>query len=443
VLCRDDEIGGARLVAYVVGEAGREPPVGGLRAHLRTTIPDYMVPAAFVALASLPLTPNGKLDVRKLPTTTPERTLANGYTAPRTPLEDTLVTLWAEVLGLEAVGVHDDFFDLGGHSLLAVQLFARIESALGVRLPLAELFREATVEALAAAVVSERERSLPWSSIVALRPQGGKAPLFIGPDLKGHLLAYRTLVDQMASDQPVYGLQCVGLDGRQVPRTTIPAMAEDFMREMREVQEKGPYLLAGYCFGGVVMLEVAHQLEQCGEEVALLALLDHPVQVARTGLRSTLDRERAQVAGLRGIPARTRHITRRAPSVVGAACRRFARPGEEDHGPLWWRAHDFYVRTRRPLPRRLLDVTAVNRRALASYVPKPIRCRITLLRSDDDATDGWFGDPERWRHIVAHAHVHTVRSEGITHLTLMDDPHVQVVAPVLTQCIAEAMTRRS
>lgn len=434
--------GAARLVAYVVGAPERALAVGDLRGHLRTTLPDYMVPAAFIVVDSLPLNPNGKLDRAALPATAPgAHAPASGSTGPTTELQNTLAALWCEVLGLAAVGIHDDFFELGGHSLLAVQLFARIESVLGVRLPLAELFREATVEALAAAIVRERERRHPWSSIIALRPQGTKPPLFLGPDLKGHLLAYRSLVDNLPNDQPVYGLQCVGLDGRQVPHTTIPSMADDFARELREVQPEGPYLLAGYCFGGVVMLEVAHQLEEAGHEVALLALLDHPTREARPGLRSILVRERVELAGLARIRAKSRDISRQARAAAGSARRRFARPGEEDHSPLWWRAHDFYIRRGAALPRQLLDVTAVNRRSLASYVPQPVRCRVTLLRSDDDMTDGWFGDPVLWHHIAGGADVHTVQSEGITHLTLMDDPHVRVVAPILTQCVAEATSR--
>jgi acyl carrier protein len=133
-----------RLVAYVVGGVGTDE----LREHLRRSLPEYMVPAAYVALEALPLTPNGKLDRKALPA--PEHAAeAVRYVAPRTEAEEVLAEIWAEVLGVERVGVHDSFFDLGGHSLLIMRLLARIRDTLDLRISIRTVFSMPTLEAMA------------------------------------------------------------------------------------------------------------------------------------------------------------------------------------------------------------------------------------------------------------------------------------------------------
>src|SRR5262249_34207349 len=146
VIAREDQPGHKRLVAYVVA-SDPAPDAATLRAHLGQSLPDYMVPAAFVMLAQLPLTPNGKLDRKALPA--PDLTPTTTRRAPHSPQEDILCGLFAEVLGLKRVGVDDSFFELGGHSLLATQLISRIRAMLGVEVAIRTLFEAATVEALA------------------------------------------------------------------------------------------------------------------------------------------------------------------------------------------------------------------------------------------------------------------------------------------------------
>jgi acyl carrier protein len=144
VIVREDQPGEKRLVAYVVGGVEAE----GLREHLRGSLPEYMVPAAVLVLDALPLTPNGKLDVRALPA--PELASAEArYVAPRTPVEEVLAEIWAEVLRLERVGVHDSFFDLGGHSLLIMRLLARIQATFDLEISIRTVFSMPTLEAMA------------------------------------------------------------------------------------------------------------------------------------------------------------------------------------------------------------------------------------------------------------------------------------------------------
>src|SRR5262249_55857757 len=161
-----------RRIGYVVAAWGIEPDVAALRSQLAARLPDYMVPAAVVVLERLPLTPNGKLDRRALPV--PERTGGAGYRAPRTPQEAVLCALYAEVLGVERVGIDDDFFALGGHSLLATRLISRVRASLAVEVAIRTLFEAPSVAALAdrlregdkaraALVASARPAEIPLS----------------------------------------------------------------------------------------------------------------------------------------------------------------------------------------------------------------------------------------------------------------------------------------
>jgi acyl-coenzyme A synthetase/AMP-(fatty) acid ligase/acyl carrier protein len=150
VAAREDKPGDKRLVAYWVAAEAEVPTSNELRQFLQQTLPDYMIPVAFIQLATLPLTPNGKVDRRALPQ--PDLSAlhsSSNYIAPRTPLEQQLADIWAEVLQLEQVGIHDNFFELGGHSLLATQVVTRIQTICQINVPLRSLFEALTIERLA------------------------------------------------------------------------------------------------------------------------------------------------------------------------------------------------------------------------------------------------------------------------------------------------------
>ncbi len=158
VLAREDEPGQKRLVAYVVSTRDPAPSVSELKGFLKEKLPDYMVPSAFVAMEALPRLPSNKVDRRALPApdqTRPE--LESAYAAPRTPIEEILAGIWAQVLGVRQVGIHDNFLDLGGHSLLATQLISRVREAFQVELPLRSLFETPTVAGLAVQVEAARQ----------------------------------------------------------------------------------------------------------------------------------------------------------------------------------------------------------------------------------------------------------------------------------------------
>src|SRR5882724_5854815 len=184
-----------------------------------------------------------------------------------------LARIWRELLGVSSVGLDDNYFDLGGDSPLAVQLFAQIDKAFKVKLPLATLFEAPTIEELAGVLRREASTS-SWSPLVAIQPAGSRPPFFCMHPHGGNVLIYRELSRHLGSDQPFYGLQSQGLDGGRAPLTRVEDMAALYVKQIRKVQSHGPYLLGGYCMGGTIAFEVAQQFQAEGERVALLALFD-------------------------------------------------------------------------------------------------------------------------------------------------------------------------
>jgi thioesterase domain-containing protein len=271
VVAREDGPGGPRLVAYVVPAPGAALEVASLRDTLARRLPAYMVPSAFAVLETLPLTPSGKVDRRALPA--PEQPEAQAYEPPRTPLEESLAAIFAQVLRVERVGRRDDFFALGGHSLLATQVVARLRTSLGVDVPLHALFEAPTVERLAAWLEGARTEG-PARHVVALQPEGTGTPVFFVHAVGGAVGPYRELARRLGTGRPFYALQAAGLDGREPPLDTVEALARRYVEAVRAVRPRGPYVLGGWSMGGVVAFEMARELERQGQQVEQLVLLD-------------------------------------------------------------------------------------------------------------------------------------------------------------------------
>jgi acyl transferase domain-containing protein len=220
--------------------------------------------------------------------------LDGSFVAPRTPIEETLAGLWQNLLGVSPVGVEDSFFDLGGHSLIAVRLFAAIKRAFRVDFPISILFEAPTIAKCAALIAAEVGESAAdkaddatatpvrrFTHIVPLNenttPEA--TPLFLVAGMFGNVLNLRGLAVHFSDQRPVYGLQARGLIGDAAPHETVPEMARDYIAELRAVQPEGPYLIGGYSGGGVTAYEMAQQLSDAGQEVAVLAMLDTPLPV--------------------------------------------------------------------------------------------------------------------------------------------------------------------
>ena len=188
-------------------------------------------------------------------------------------LESKLTDIWENVLGVEDIRLDDDFFDLGGSSLMAVQVFIHIEKIFSRKLPVSILYKAPTISKLSD-VIRTVDRASNWSSLVEIQPAGTRSPLFLIHGAGGNVLIYRDLAHRLGNDQPVYGLQSQGLDGKTPFIKTVEAMAAHYITEIKTIQPKGPYMLGGYCMGGSVALEMAQQLAMQNEAVSFLALLE-------------------------------------------------------------------------------------------------------------------------------------------------------------------------
>ncbi len=282
VTARDDQHGLKQLAAYLVVHEGQDAGVEELRSFLRAVLPEYMVPSFFVFLDAFPLTANKKVDVRALPQ--PEissHTVGHPYVAPRTGMEVQLTALWQQVLGMQEIGIHDNFFDLGGHSLKAAQLFYQLELVFGKQLPLATLFQAPTIAELAS-VLTKASWVPPWQSLVAIQPSGTGVPLFMVPGVGGNVLVFAKLARMLGTEQPLYGLQARGLDGKETPFISVSEMAAHYVREVRRIHPDGPYLIGGVCTGGLIGYEMARQLTVLGCQVTLF-MMDtwHPDSYSR------------------------------------------------------------------------------------------------------------------------------------------------------------------
>lgn len=280
VMARELRPGDQRLVAYVVPTVALfgdelKQQTAAWRSGLKELLPDYMVPAEFDRLTVMPLTPNGKIDRNALGQLrpAPASSAKTGYMGPRTDVEKLVADIWSEHLGVKDVGIFDNFFEVGGHSLIAVQVMNRLEKETGKRLPLATLFEHSTVEKLALMLQMDG-KSITWDSLVPIKPQGTKTPLYIIHGAGLNVLLFNALAVNMDADQPVYGLQAKGLNGIDEPLDSIEAIAEHYVASIMARNPTGPYALAGYSFGGIIAYEMTRQFQVLGKTVTVLAMFD-------------------------------------------------------------------------------------------------------------------------------------------------------------------------
>jgi amino acid adenylation domain-containing protein len=267
VIAREDNSGNKLLVAYLVGvsELLSEQK---LREDLKEKLPDHMIPSFFVKLANLPLTANGKIDKKALPI--PENTIKVSQT--QTNSEKAMAKIWAKVLNLETVGIDDNFFSIGGHSLLAVELFAQLQNSFDCKLPLSSLFQYPTVRKLSQLIDQQEPKSFS-TSLCPIQTSGDKPPLFfINSITQAYLLG-----EHIAKDQPFYCLNIFGLTDYFKNRPSLlqlEKIASKFIQDIRSVSPEGPYLLITYCADAYLTLEIAQQLQQQGDKVAFVGLID-------------------------------------------------------------------------------------------------------------------------------------------------------------------------
>jgi amino acid adenylation domain-containing protein len=436
-----DQTGERRLCAYLVADVDAGTTVTRLREWLSERIAKQLVPTDFVFLDALPLTNDLKIDYQRLPQPGRRRPpLPNAYVAPRTTLEQELVQIWQDVLDKCPIGIHDNFFDLGGDSLLAARLFVEIEKSIGKIQPLATIYQAPTIERLAA-ILAQEEWSLSqfslWStypsSVVPFQPNGSKPPLFWfewGPwDFR--------LPQYLGSDQPVYGLQHQSQDGRRARHTSIEQMAAHYIEEMRAVRAKGPYFLGGLCIGGMVTFEMARQLQQQGEEVPLVVLLDPDPTNPFAGELSPGIEGASRVSRFgRKI---SRHLRELAPlgpqEKLSYALVRVKNRIMVLHGKISWFARRVLYQAfgrSLPLALRTYYLWTIYQRAARLYVPKYYQGRVILFKTQGRYRDGEFG----WgKQIAEWLEIHELDTD---HNNVFKEPYVQIFAKKLKTRLSEA-----
>jgi amino acid adenylation domain-containing protein len=431
VVLHDDASGEKRLVAYVAGELSRLNATE-LRDFLKAKLPDYMLPSAIVVLEKFPLNSNGKIDRHALPE--PAATQSEKvFVGPRDPLEAQLVATWESALGIQPIGVNDDFFEIGGHSLLAVRILSEIERILGKNLPLATLLQMPTIEKLAAALRQEDWKPT-WSPLVAIQPRGSRPAFFGVHGGGGTVLFYRELEQWLGDEQPLYGLQAQGLDGGPIVHTSVEAIAKYYITEMRKIQPRGPYFFGGYSLGGVVGFEMAQQLRAAGEEVALIVMFEtaNPVRPARR--YSFAERMKLRLGALEHSSAgeKLRYFTRRTWAKV---C---------DYRTEWRKnaerlVHKVKLLNGAPVSgeQRRVHVQIMYERAVAAYKPKAYPGRVTLFRVQNPDDGREHASDYGWTEFAQDGiDIHYVPG---AHLTLFAGAHMRVLAEKLDACIRGAL----
>lgn len=420
---------GTRLVGYVVGKNGAAPQVNQLRSFLQERLPSYMVPSAFVVLDAFPLTVNGKIDRDALPSRDQQHVpeTIGEFAHPRDSLERELAEIWEKVLTVKRVGIRDNIFDLGGNSIQIVRLIAQIEKNLHVNLPLSAVFQAPTIEQFALLVRQKREPSSLESLLLTSQTSGHRPPLFsYGGSVE--------LARYLGSDQPCYLLQFPGFNGHPAP-ATIEEMARNRIEEIRGIQPHGPYFLAGFSFGGLVMFEIAQQLQQQAEPIALLVLIDPTLPndgvsgakpanshsgVPPSGLLNRLSHHCRNLASL-GLREKLGYILAEIRWRIGFTRR------------LAWRlafAAYFRLGYRLPPSLRPFYLSHVVVETTERYVPKAFSGPFIVFRRPN------YGTGEEWRRLAAgRIEIHEVL---VDHGDFIKEPYVQVLASNLKNLLQRA-----
>jgi thioesterase domain-containing protein len=346
---------------------------------------------------------------------------ATPYVAPRDVLERQLAEIWQTTLGIERISVEGSFFSLGAGSLAALRLVTRMNRTFAMEIGLAGLVGSPTIAAIAE-LIRQRVSARSESSLVALKPEGTREPLFIVHGVGGNVISFYGLARRIAPDRPVYGVQAQALLPGKSALLRLEDLAAFYLDEVRALQPQGPYHLLGYSFGGTLALEMARQLRASGQEVALLGMLDARTrrfdEEQRSGF-STEQQVQQRVERLRGNTA-TLTLGQRASYIAGKLHTRAIRYAAAFGGRLGLRS----------LPAWFKDATEINHAAITRYTPRPYDGRLVLFRArDQDFPNG----PRElgWKEIIRGAI--DIREVDGNHERLFLEPGIDSLAEFLNE----------
>lgn len=446
---REDTPGDKRLVAYIVPRGEQHPTGEELQEQVQQHLPAYMVPSAFVHLSAFPLTPNGKIDRRALPTPDGNQLhRMSTFVAPKTFLQEQLVTVWEDLLGVHPIGIRDNFFELGGYSLLAMRLLHRIEQACGKKLPLSTLFAGATIEQVEAALLQnelEETDNTTRTPLLPVQTSGAQRPFFfLHGQWEGGAFYSLELARALGPEQPFYLLEPYRFAGLSVP-PTIEEMAAAHLEVVRSIQPEGPYLFGGWCNGGLIAYEMARQLHAQGQQVDLLVLMDPDAPAFRFQQeRRLIDHLIAPLLRLKPEQQvdwflQYRHLrlsihewrsqlrSRKVSSTNEQTESRDSKIEAEALEAEAWRPDSLF-----PGKEALReDWLSVYEWAVAGYQPSPYTGKLTFFWTEEEPARKY-----NWRPWIAHNEVdiHIIPGNHITSRTR----HLSVLAEHLRQCVERA-----
>jgi amino acid adenylation domain-containing protein/FkbM family methyltransferase len=412
-----------------------------LRNSLKERLPQYMIPSAFVLLDKIPLTANGKIDRQALPSASTLNSFpVQKFAAPRTDTEKKLAVIWADLLRVERIGIHDDFFDLGGHSLLAVKAASQIRKVFEVDLPLATLLQTPTIAGLAE-VLGNESYTPSWSLLVPIRPEGGKPALFLMHSHGGNVLEYRALVNAFPADQPVYALQARGLNGHIIQDSSLEEMASAYLGELTQFQSKGPYYLGGFCLGGLLALEMAQQLTASGQDVALVILIQSMHPAATQFKPSTTALHRWYYRATKRISLELENLSNRKAGYFEERRQRawdFLRA----KASLAIKPFNGKDGSAEPLPLHVLSelLRREHAKAMANYQPRSYDGDVALFRAATQLGGLEIDEYLGWKRVL-HGNLDVCETPGHQQ-TLLTEPNVSKLAAEITPRLRAAQQRR-
>lgn len=413
---------GQQLFAFLTLAPGHSLTVAQLHGQAQDRLPDYMLPNLRIVEA-LPLMGNGKLDRKTLQQWADKVLDSVGGALPRTPLEALLAEVWAQVLGLERVGIEDDFFALGGHSLAAVSLASRLQTVLSAPVTVNAVFNAPSVAAFAALVQAQ----FTLSPLVRLSAAGPGTNLFCFHPSTGHVQDYCALLPHLPNWQ-VWGLQAAYLgDDSTALDGDIERLAALYVEQLRQQQPQGPYHLLGFSLGGLLAISAAAQLERCGEQVAFLGILDsqYQRQDEDDSVEALLD-SAAQALTVDS-QARLRHLP--APVTTALTARLATLPAAERLPALAQWAHQQGLQLQGDSWKHLhtrIGYQHHTQQLLTSFQPPRLSCPVHIWWADATLQAADFADPQ-WEQLSSGPWVRDVVQAQHLNILEQSTMHQQLV----------------
>ncbi|MCA9131192.1 MAG: hypothetical protein KDB22_29110 [Planctomycetales bacterium] len=334
-------------------------------------------------------------------------------TYPRNALELSLARIWEQLLQVDRVGIHDNFFDLGGDSITAMSLLARIVAETGHPLPGGGLLQAPTIAQLAATIARGFDPA-SWSPMVPIQKRGTARPLFCVHPGGGSVLCYLGLSQCLGEDQPFYALQAPGVDGILEPLTSVVEMAETYVAAIREVQPHGPYNIAGWSAGGVIAYEIAQQLLAAGEQVSHLGIIDSGVLYTLGILRAVSPDDQPGAFEMMGkCPADQIKVFRKRSARAKLI------PDEADD----------------EMAIQIMQLFQSNVQAIVSYRPEPFLGRVDIYQAEEALVRPKRQPFAEWQEFCTDIRLHSVPGN---HLTMIHAPHVSGLATAMKEALTSS-----